>query len=342
MDRIMLAHGGGGKAMEDLIKNIFLKSMGNEILNGMEDAAALNIEDVVPSLPDSGDCRLAFTTDSFIVKPAFFPGGDIGRLSVCGTVNDLLCRGALPLYMSASFIIEEGFEIKKLEKIAGSMAKTSREAGIKLVAGDTKVAEKGSVDGIFINTSGIGVIPPDINISIKNARPGDAVIISGTIGNHGMAVLSAREGLEFESPLKSDVAPLVEMVQNIISIKGAVKVLRDPTRGGVAEVLNEIASRSGVGIEVWEEKLPVDPAVLSACDMLGFDFLHLANEGKIIAVVAHEKAKDVLEAIKKSRYGEKAEIIGRVNNSGLVTLKTRFGTFRIIDRPFGELLPRIC
>lgn len=373
LDKVLLSYGGGGKATEELIKSIFLKSFGNEILDGMEDAAALNIKDMILSLSDycyyftkearsersSGSLKesdkmkgpyesvstvpeLAFTTDSFIVKPVFFPGGDIGRLSICGTVNDLLCRGAIPLYISSSFIIEEGFEIQKLDKIVKSMAQACREAGVKVVTGDTKVAERSSVDEIFINTSGIGIIPPDINISIKNAAPGDMVIISGTIGDHGMAVLSERQGLEFETPVQSDTAPLVKMVKGLISLKGAVKVLRDPTRGGVAEVLNEIAERSNVGIEIWEEKLPVNPEVLSACDMLGFDFLHLANEGKVIAVVAGDRAEEALQLMRKSPYGENAEIIGRVNDSGLVTLKTRLGTCRIIDRPLGELLPRIC
>jgi hydrogenase expression/formation protein HypE len=329
---IKLAHGGGGKAMEDLIKEVFLKKFKSKALSDLEDAAALDLKSV----------KLAFTTDSFIVKPIFFPGGDIGYLSVCGTVNDLLARGAMPLYLGASFIIEEGFELDKLNKIVESMAKACEEAGVEVVTGDTKVGEKGSVDEIFINTSGIGLVPEGVDISVKNARPGDAVLISGTIGDHGMAVLAKRHGLEFETPLKSDVASLVKMVQNLLTLKGAVRVLRDPTRGGVAGVLNEIASQSHVGIEIWEESLPVLPAVLSACEMLGFDFLHLASEGKIIAVIAPDAAEQALEIMKNSPHGENARIIGKINHSGYVTLKTGFGTSRIVERPFGELLPRIC
>lgn len=335
MDIIRLAHGGGGKESEELIKNIFMKNLQNDILEQMEDAAAISIE-------NQGQGKIAFTTDSFIVKPYYFPGGDIGRLAVCGTVNDLLMRGAKPLYLSASFIIEEGFCYNDLEKITKSMAEACREAKVNIVAGDTKVVEKGSADGIFINTTGIGLIAEGVNISIKNAQPGDVVIISGTIGDHGIAVMAERNGLEFDIPVTSDVAPLVDMVANLEPLKDAVKVMRDPTRGGVAEVLHEIALQSGVGVEIYEDLLPINPTVATACSLLGFDCLELANEGKLLAVVNREKAEMVLDIIKNSKYGRDAAIIGEINDSRLVTLKTTLGVSRIIARPSGEILPRIC
>ena len=332
---IKLTHGGGGRESDILIKDVFIKNFFNDILNEMEDAAVLDLE-----IHNRG--KLAFTTDSFIVKPIFFPGGDIGRLAVCGTVNDLLMRGATPLYLSVSFIIEEGFDYNELEKISASMAEACREAKVKIVAGDTKVVEKGAADGIFINTSGIGIIPEGVNISIRNAKPGDVVIISGTIGDHGIAVMTKREGLEFQVPVNSDVAPLIDMVSNLLELKEAIKVLRDPTRGGVAEVLHEIALGSGVGIEIYEECLPINKSVAAACSLLGFDCLELANEGKIMAVVSKEKAEQALDIIKASPYGEKAAIIGQVNDSGMVTIRTAFNVSRMIARPTGEALPRIC
>jgi len=332
---IKLSHGGGGKEGDELIKNIFIKNFFNDILSKMEDAAAIDLR-----MLNQG--KLAFTTDSFIVKPIFFPGGDIGKLAVCGTVNDLLMRGAKPLFLSASFIIEEGFDSNDLERISASMAESCREARVKIVAGDTKVVERGEADGIFINTSGIGIIPDGVDISIRNAQPGDIIIVSGTIGDHGIAVLTKRKGLEFKVPITSDVAPLVDMVSNLVTLKNAVKVLRDPTRGGVAEVLHEIALESGVGIEIYEECLPINKTVATACSLLGFDCLELANEGKLIAVVSENKADEALDIVKRSPYGENAAIIGQVNDSGIVTLRTAFNVSRIISRPTGETLPRIC
>ena len=332
MDIVLSAHGGGGKLTEELIRQVFLNKFDEDALNEMEDCAILDIDLK----------KIAFTTDSYTVKPLFFPGGDIGRLAVSGTVNDLLMRGAEPLYLSASFIIEEGFKIEDLKKIAGSMAKACREAGVKIVAGDTKVVARGEADGLFINTSGVGIVPQGINISIKNARPGDKVLVSGSIGDHGMAILSSRNDFTFDPPLLSDCAPLVDLVNVLRSFKDAVRLLRDPTRGGVAEVLFNIAQASHVGIEIYEEELPVKAQVLSACDMLGLDFLQLANEGKLIAVVESSAADEILDAVKRCKNGRDAAIIGTVNDSGQVTVRTPLGTSRILSRPLGELIPRIC
>lgn len=329
MDKVLLSHGGGGTMMQNLIDEVFARNFDNEYLRAMEDAALL------PG-------NITFTTDSFTVKPVFFPGGDIGRLAVCGTVNDASMRGAKPLFLTSAFIIEEGYPMEDLKRIVKSMAEAAEEAGVRIVAGDTKVVERGGIDGIFINTSGIGVVYENVDISIKNARPGDVVIVSGTIGDHGMSIMGAREGLRFEPPILSDVSPLNKLIESLTALGKTVKVLRDPTRGGVAEVLYEISKMSGVGIKIYEDKLPVKPSVKSACDMLGLDFLHLANEGKLIAVVDREYADRALEIMKSNKYGADAAIIGEVNDSGLVTLNTRFGTSRIVDRPIGELLPRIC
>lgn len=325
----MLSHGGGGSMMQSLIENVFIDKFDNEYLKMMEDAA------ILPG-------NIVFTTDSFVVKPLFFHGGDIGKLSICGTVNDLSMRGAKPIYLSTSFIIEEGFPIEDLKRIVDSMVKTAKEAGVQIVTGDTKVVEKNSADGLFINTTGIGMLQRGIDISIKNAKPGDIVIISGTIGDHGMAVLSAREGLNFDPPLASDVSPLNKLVEDLSLLGRAVKVLRDPTRGGVAEILYEIAKMSKVGIKIYEDKLPVKESVKSACDMLGLDFLHLANEGKLVCVVDKDYANYAINIMKKNKYGKDATIIGEINDSNLVTVETKYGTSRIVDRPVGELLPRIC
>ncbi|ERM91357.1 hydrogenase [Caldanaerobacter subterraneus subsp. yonseiensis KB-1] len=329
MERVLLSHGGGGTMMEKLIEEVFADAFDNEYIRAMEDAALLF-------------GNLTFTTDSFTVKPLFFPGGDIGKLAVCGTVNDASMRGAKPLFLTAAFIIEEGFPVEDLKKIVKSMAEAAKEAGVKIVAGDTKVVEKGSVDGIFINTSGIGVLYEGANVSIKNAKPGDIVLISGTIGDHGMAVMSAREELQFDTPIFSDVAPLNGLIERLMTLGEAIKVLRDPTRGGVAEVLYEISKMSGVGIKIYEEKLPVKESVKSACEFMGLDFLHLANEGKVVVVVERDYAEKALEIMKSHEYGKDAEIIGEVNDSKLVTINTIYGTSRIVDRPIGELLPRIC
>lgn len=329
MDKILMTHGGGGSMMQSFIDEIFISKFDNQYIKEMEDAALL------PG-------KIVFTTDSFVVKPLFFPGGDIGRLSVCGTVNDISMRGAKPLFLSASFIIEEGFPVDDIKRIVNSMEDTANEAGVQIVTGDTKVVEKNSADGVFINTAGIGILPDGADISIKNGKPGDVVIISGTIGDHGMAVMSAREEINFEPPLFSDVSPLNKMVEKLTTLKSAVKILRDPTRGGVAEVLYEIANMSNVGIKIYEDKLPVKESVKSACSMLGLDYLHLANEGKLVCVVDKDFAYKALEIMKDDKYGKDAAIIGEIDDSGLVTIETIYGTNRIVDRPIGELLPRIC
>ena len=331
--RILLAHGSGGKLMHDLIARSFVAALGNPRLNKMDDSAVFEI---------SG--RLAFTTDSYVVSPIFFPGGDIGKLAVCGTVNDLSMSGATPLYLSLSFIIEEGLLIADLEKIVNSIHQAATEAGVEIVTGDTKVVNQGSADKIFINTSGVGLVPAGADISGANAIPGDKVIVSGTIGDHGIAVLSQREGLKFHVPVPSDCAPLNRLVAEMLETSTDLHCLRDPTRGGLATTLNEFARQSRVGININEGSLPVNKAVLGACELLGFDPLYVANEGKLVAVVAPTEADKVLNRMKQNRYGRQSVIIGEVvpEHPGRVVMKTRLGASRIVDVLVGELLPRIC
>ena len=332
-DRILLAHGSGGQLMHNLIKKSFVSTLSNPILEKLDDSAVFDL---------SG--RMAFTTDSYVVSPIFFPGGDIGKLAVCGTVNDLSMTGAVPLYLSLSFIIEEGLLLADLTKIVNSINEAAIEAGVKIVTGDTKVVDKGSADKLFINTSGVGIVPRGVDISGANARPGDKVIVSGTLGDHGMAVLSQREGIRFQMPVPSDCAPLNKMVAEILATGAEIHCLRDPTRGGLATTLNEFAQQSRVGIRLDELSLPVNPAVLGACELLGFDPLYVANEGKLVAVVAPGDADRVLATVRKNQYGQKAVIIGEVvgEHPGRVVLKTRLGASRIVDVLVGELLPRIC
>jgi len=332
-DRILLAHGSGGKLMHDLIKKSFVYTLGNPILEKLDDSAVFDLNG-----------RLAFTTDSYVVSPIFFPGGDIGKLAVCGTVNDLSMTGAVPFYLSLSFIIEEGLPFTDLERIIRSIHEAAAEAGVKIVTGDTKVVDKGSADKLFINTSGVGVVPNEANISGANARPGDKVIVSGTLGDHGMAVLSQREGIRFQVPVPSDCAPLNKMVAEMLATGADIHCLRDPTRGGLATTLNEFAQQSRVGIKIDELSIPVNPAVLGACELLGFDPLYVANEGKLVAVIAPGDADKALAAMRKNQYGQKAVIIGEVVTEypGRVVLKTRLGASRIVDVLVGELLPRIC
>jgi hydrogenase expression/formation protein HypE len=331
-DKILLAHGSGGKLMHELIES-FLPELANPILNRLDDSAVFEA---------SG--RLAFTTDSYTVNPIFFPGGDIGRLAVCGTVNDLAMSGAKPLYLSLAFIIEEGLRVTELKKIIISIKKAAEEAGVKIVTGDTKVVNQGSADKIFINTAGVGIVPEGVDISAANARPGDKIIISGNIGDHGIAVLSQREGLKFNTPVPSDCAPLNALVADMLAISRNIHCMRDPTRGGLATTLNDFARQSKAGIKIEEGKIPVDKAVLAACELLGLDPLHIANEGKLVAVVSPEKAASVLTAMRRNKYGGKAAIIGEVvtEHPGQVVMKTSLGASRIIDMPVGELLPRIC
>ena len=332
-DRVLLAHGSGGKLSHDLIAKSFVSTLGNPILNKLDDSAVFEL---------SG--RLAFTTDSYVVSPIFFPGGDIGKLAVCGTVNDLSMSGAIPLYLSLSFIIEEGFLIADLEKIVNSVHQAAVEAGVKIAAGDTKVVNRGGADKLFINTSGVGTVPPGVDISGANAKPGDKVIVSGTLGDHGIAVLSQREGLKFHVPVPSDCSPLNRLVAEMLETSANLHCLRDPTRGGLATTLNEFAQQSQVGINIDEANIPVNRAVLSACELLGFDPLYVANEGKLAAVVAPADTDKVLAKMRQNQYGREAVIIGEVVNEhpGRVVMKTRLGASRIVDVLVGELLPRIC
>jgi len=333
--RILLAHGSGGRLTHELIEQVFGKTLANPILDRMDDAATFDIEG-----------RLAFTTDSHVVSPIFFPDGDIGRLSLTGTVNDLAMMGAKPLYISAGFIIEEGLPVADLETIVASMGDTAHEAGVQVVAGDTKVVERGAADGIFITTSGIGLIPPGVQISATGAMPGDAIIVSGAIGDHGATILSKREGMDFDVELQSDCAPLGGLVADMLAAAPGIHVLRDPTRGGVAATLNEIAASSEVDIEIEEERIPYRAEVRAVCELLGLDPMVLANEGKLVAFVAAEDAGQVLEAMKKNRYGGLATIIGRVkqieSSRPRVYARTVLGSRRILSMPTGEQLPRIC
>jgi len=331
-DRVLLAHGSGGKLMHDLIRKSFVSVLGNPLLNKLDDSAVFEL---------SG--RLAFTTDSYVVSPIFFPGGDIGKLAVCGTVNDLAMSGATPLYLSLSLIIEEGLPLADLERIVQSIQQAAAEAGVKIIAGDTKVVNQGSADKLFITTSGVGVVPPGVDISGANAKPGDRVIVSGTIGDHGIAVLSQREGLKFHVPVPSDCAPLNRLVAEILEV-GNIHAMRDPTRGGLATTLNEFAHQSQVGIRIDETSIPVKRAVLGACELLGFDPLYVANEGKLVAIVVRDDADRVLNRMKENQYGREAAIIGEVvrEHPGRVVMKTRLGASRLVDTLVGELLPRIC
>jgi len=333
-DTIVLGHGSGGKLSAELIHDIFLPSLTNPMLARLDDQAIFQIH----------GHRLAFTTDSFVVKPLFFPGGDIGSLAVHGTVNDLAMGGATPLYLSAAFIIEEGFSIEQLRRVADSMHRSAAAAGVQVVTGDTKVVEKGKGDGLFITTTGIGLVPEGVNISADRARPGDKVLLSGSIGDHGIAILAQREGLEFESEILSDSAPLNSLVAEMLKVSCEVHCMRDPTRGGISSTLNEIAQQSKVGIELEQNAIPVRDEVSGACEMLGLDPLYVANEGKLIAIVPPEIADQMLRAMQQHPLGSAAQIIGTVKqeHSGLVIMRTPLGTTRIVDMLAGDQLPRIC
>ncbi len=334
---IVMGHGAGGKMMNDLIAHLFAPLFDNDLLGQMGDSTALDLA------PLKGG-RWAFSTDSFVVSPIIFPGGDIGDLAVNGTVNDIAMSGAKPLYLSAGFILEEGLPMDTLGQIAASMALAAREAGVQVVAGDTKVVNKGHGDGIYINTSGFGIIPDGVNISAKNAHPGDVILVSGTMGDHGMAIMSKREGLEFESQIMSDTAPLHGMIAEMLGVTNRIHCLRDATRGGLSAVLNELADASKVGIEFEEMKVPVNPAVNAACEMLGLDPFYIANEGKLVAIVAPDVADEVLDVMRQNEYGRDAAIIGTVTETHpkRVVAKTAIGGSRVVDLPAGELLPRIC
>lgn len=331
-DRILLAHGGGGILMKELVA-LIVDKLGSA-RGPLQDSATLQVE--------TG--RIAFTTDSFVVSPLFFPGGDIGRLSVCGTVNDLAMAGARPVWLSLSFIIEEGLPFEAFGKILESIAAAAKEAGVEVATGDTKVVERGKADGIFINTSGIGVVPPGVEVSSSLAREGDAVLINGSVGDHGLAILGQREGIDFGSGLESDAAPLSLLTAPLLAQVRSVHAMRDATRGGLASILNEIAADSGVSIRLDEESIPVSEQVTRACELMGYDPLHIANEGKFVAVVAKEDAERALAIMRAHPLGKGAARIGEVaaGPAGVVVLKTAFGGERVLDIPYGDLLPRIC
>lgn len=333
-EHIVLGHGSGGKLTAQLIENLFLPAFSNPLLDRLDDQAVLEVN----------GSRLAFTTDSFVVTPIFFPGGDIGRLAVNGTVNDLAMSGARPLYLAAGFILEEGLPTEELRQIVASMSAAAREAGVQLVTGDTKVVNRGKGDKVFISTTGIGVIEKPVNISASLARPGDKIILSGYVGDHGMAILSQRENLEFEGVIESDCAPLHRLVDDMLEASCDIHVLRDPTRGGVATVLNEIAAHSKVGMMLRETEIPVRDTVRGACEILGLDPLYVANEGKLIAMVAADAAESVLRAMRANPLGEDARIIGEIISAhpGMVLMQTEIGGTRVLDALFGEQLPRIC
>ncbi len=340
-ERILLAHGSGGVMTHELIRDVFVRHFDHPALDAMGDAA------VLPPLPEG---RLAMTTDSYVVQPLFFPGGDIGELAVCGTVNDLAVAGARPLYLTSGFILEEGLPWETLERVVASMAATAREAGVRIVAGDTKVVERGAADGLFINTAGVGVVPPGLALDPARLRPGDALLVNGTVGDHGLAVMIQREGLAFGSALESDSAPLNGLIAAVLEATqgstpgGNVRCMRDATRGGLATVLNEWVESMAVGIEVEEEAIPVREEVRAACEFLGLDPLYAANEGKVVIALAAEAAETALAAMRAHPLGRDAALIGRVTaeHPGRVALRTPYGARRVLPMLTGAQLPRIC
>ena len=337
-ETVLLGHGSGGQMMKRIVDEVFLEAFGAPELLAGNDAG-------VCELPSTG--RIAMSTDSFVVTPQFFPGGNIGRLAVCGTVNDVATSGAHVRYLSCGFILEEGYPIADLRRICATMRETADEAGVRIVTGDTKVVERGKCDGVYINTAGVGEVPANVELSGANCRPGDAVLVSGTLGDHGIAIMSQREGLAFSTTIESDAAPLNHLIAGVLAAAPHARCFRDPTRGGLASTLNEFASASGVEIEVEEDKVPVKPQVKGACDMLGYDVLQVANEGKMVAVVPAAEAEAALAAMRSSRYGADAAIIGEVRDlaqdgSPCVRVRTGWGSTRILDMLVGEQLPRIC
>ena len=333
-DKILLDHGSGGKISHRLTTDLLLPVFDNPILSQLNDGAIFELEGM----------RFAFSTDSYTVDPIFFPGGNIGDLAINGTVNDVAMCGGEPVYLSVGLIIEEGFSMTDLEKILNEMGAAAKAAGVTVVTGDTKVVPKGAVDKIFINTSGIGLIPPNVDIASHHAKPGDRIILSGTLADHGITILTRREGLSFDSSLTSDTAPLNGMVKQMLAAGQGIRVLRDPTRGGLGTALNEVAEKSKVGIKIYEADIPLKKEVAAACELLGFDPLYLANEGKLIAFVSAADADAVLAAIQSNPYGRDAAVIGEVveDHAGKVIVATRIGGMRIVDMLAGEQLPRIC
>lgn len=336
---VMLGHGSGGTMMKRIIDEVFFAAYGTDELLRGDDAA------VLPAL-EAGE-RLAYSTDSFVVTPHFFSGGDIGRLAICGTVNDVATSGARPLYLSSAFILEEGFPMDDLRRICQSMADAAQEAGIKLVTGDTKVVNRGHGDGIYINTSGVGVLAPGVDLGGAQCKPGDKILVSGTLGDHGITIMSCREGLNFSADIESDAAPLNHLIADVLAAAPHTRCFRDPTRGGIASTLNELASQAGVDMIVEEDAVPVKDAVRGACEMLGYDIMQVANEGKMVCVVAADEADAALAAMRANVYGRDAAIIGEVTEAkpergSKVFLRTAFGGTRILDMLVGEQLPRIC
>lgn len=333
-DRVLLGHGSGGKLSAELVRDIFLPAFSNPALAQLNDQAVVSIN----------GSRIAITTDSFVVQPLFFPGGDIGSLAVHGTVNDLAMGGAKPLFLTAAFILEEGLSMTVLQRVVDSLKSAANKAGVQVVTGDTKVVEKGKGDGLFINTTGIGLVPEGLELSADCARPGDNVILSGSIGDHGIAILAQREGLEFESTIESDSAALHTLVAEMLKTSNGIRCMRDPTRGGISSALNEIAEQSQVGIELDEMTIPVRDEVKGACEMLGLDPLYVANEGKLVAIVDASAADALVERMRNHPLGKDARIIGTVGerNIGMVTMRTTLGTTRIVDMLAGDQLPRIC
>jgi hydrogenase expression/formation protein HypE len=332
--RVLLGHGSGGKLSAELLQQVFLPALGNPVLDRLEDQAVVSLNGV----------RLAVTTDSFVVKPLFFKGGDIGSLAVHGTINDLAMGAARPLWMSVAFILEEGLPIDVLQRVVNSMQAAAKKAGVQIITGDTKVVEKGSADGMYINTTGIGLVREGISLSASQTQPGDAILVSGMLGDHGIAILAEREGLQFETEVRSDSAALHELVDTLLAATHEVRCLRDPTRGGLSSTLNEIAGSSRVGMELEEAAMPVREQVRGACEMLGLDPLYVANEGKLVAVVSADAAERALAALHSHPLGADARIIGRVTQEHprMVVMRTVFGTTRIVDMLSGDQLPRIC
>ena len=347
-ETVMMGHGSGGIMMKHLIDSVFLSAYAGDSLKTGDDAATLNIEELAVKKNIHGNHRISYSTDSFVVTPHFFAGGDIGKLAVCGTVNDVSTAGAVPVALSVSMILEEGFPLSDLKKICKTIKETADEAGVEIVTGDTKVVNKGKCDGIFINTSGVGVVPQDVNLSARNIKPNQTVILTGTLGDHGIAIMQQRKSLSFSSPVQSDAAPLNHLVQDVLKVAPNTVCFRDPTRGGLASTLNEFAEASGATIEIDETKVPVKPEVKGACEMLGFDVFQVANEGKFVIIVPEEEAEDALKACKNNVYGKDAAIIGRTlettnTQAGpRVLVKTSIGSTRILDMLVGDLLPRIC
>lgn len=337
--QVLLGHGSGGTMMKRIIDDVFFAAYAGEELMRGDDAATL-------PAPAPGE-RIAFSTDSFVVTPHFFPGGNIGKLAICGTVNDVATSGAVPKYLSCGFVLEEGYPIEDLKKICATMAETAKEAGVHLVTGDTKVVNRGHGDGVFINTSGVGFIPAGVELSGANCKPGDKILVTGTLGDHGITIMSCRESLSFAAPVESDAAPLNHLIAEVLAASPNTRCFRDPTRGGLASTLNELASQSQVDMLVQEDAVPVKDAVRGACDMLGYDVLQVANEGKMVCVVAADEAEAALSAMRANKYGADAAIIGEVaemrpDRGPKVYLETALGSRRILDMLVGEQLPRIC